>query len=230
MVYYKICTLVTLWLQHDWLLGAFLYGPGPCEENLKKQKIMYEAFQRERQLNKQQAALATGVLVFDEVKVVSKLMWNSRNQQLIGLAMNPEEMTSLLDVYRTYNGADHGKQTTYIMQFLWRDLTSPYDIVGPYYTSGESLKGKAVLPCVLETLKLFHLYGFRVIALVCDGASSNLSTLKVTSGVCGAYGSSNKAEQYAVQPWFKNPFDPEHNIYWVICPTHQVQDILSYST
>ena len=67
VVYYKMCTLVTLWLQHDWLLGAFLYGPGPCEENLKKQKIMYEAFQRECQLNKQQAALDTGILVFDEL-------------------------------------------------------------------------------------------------------------------------------------------------------------------
>ena len=99
--------------------GAFLYGPGPCEENLKKQRIMYEAFQRERQLNRQPAALATGVLFFDEVKVVSKLMWNSRNQQLIGLAMNPEEMASLLDVYRTYSDADQGKETTYIMQFLY---------------------------------------------------------------------------------------------------------------
>ena len=183
---------------------------------------MYEAFQRERQLNKQPAALATGALVVDEVKVVSKLMWNSRNQQLIGLAMNPEEMASLLDVYRTYSDADWRKETTYIMQFLWRDLTSPYDIVGPYYTSSGSLKGKAVLLCVLETLKLFHLCGFRVIALVCDGASPNLSTLKVTSGECGAYGSSNKVEQYAVRPWFKNPFDPDRNIYWVICPTHQV--------
>ena len=162
---------------------------GLVKRNLKKQRIMYEAFQRERQLNKQPAALATGALVFDEVKVVSKLMWNSRNQQLIGLAMNPEEMASLLDVYRTYSDADQGKETTYIMQFLWRELKSPYDIVGPYYTSNESLKAKAVLPCVLETLKLFHRYGFRVIALVCDGASPNLSTLKETSGVCGAYGS-----------------------------------------
>ena len=95
-------------------------------------------------------------------------MWNSRNQQLsvISLAMNPEEMATLHDVYRTYSDADRGKETTYIMQFLWQDLTSPYDIVGPYYTSSESLKGKAVLPCVLEIIinKLFHLYGFRVIA------------------------------------------------------------------
>jgi hypothetical protein len=79
---------------------------------------MYEAFQRERQLNKQPAPLATGALIFDEVKVVSKLMWNSRNQQLIGLAMNPEEMATLLDVYRTYSDTDQRKQTTYIMQFL----------------------------------------------------------------------------------------------------------------
>ena len=31
------------------------------------------------------------------------------------------------------------EQTAYIMQFLWRDLTSSYDIVGPYYTNSETL-------------------------------------------------------------------------------------------
>ena len=41
------------------------------------------------------------VLVFDEVKVVSRLMWNSRNQQIIGLAMSPEDMSSLHDIYMT---------------------------------------------------------------------------------------------------------------------------------
>ena len=100
--------------------------------------------------------------------------------------MNPEEMVSLIDVYRTCSDADQG---TYIMQFLWRDLIFSYNIVGPYYTSGKSLKGKTVLPCVIEAFKLFHLYEFRVIGLVCDGASSNLFTLKVTSGVYGAMSS-----------------------------------------
>ena len=41
-----------------------------------------------------------GVLIFDEVKVVCRLMWNSRSHQLVGLAMSHEELASLSDIYK----------------------------------------------------------------------------------------------------------------------------------
>ena len=73
------------------------------------------------------------MLVFDEVKVVSRLMWirNSRNQQIIGLAMSPDDMSSLHDIYMTYDEDTKTEQTSYVLQFLWKDLTSKFDIVGP---------------------------------------------------------------------------------------------------
>lgn len=40
------------------------------------------------------------MLIFDDVKVISRLMWNSRSQKIIGLAMSPEEMSSLHDAYQ----------------------------------------------------------------------------------------------------------------------------------
>jgi len=40
-----------------------------------------------------------GVLIFDEVKVACQLMWNSRSQKLMGLAMTHDEQASLLDIY-----------------------------------------------------------------------------------------------------------------------------------
>ena len=33
-----------------------------------------------------------GVLIFDEVKVICRIMWNSRSQWLIGLSMSHREM------------------------------------------------------------------------------------------------------------------------------------------
>ena len=38
-----------------------------------------------------QAPLGNSVLIFDEVKVISRLMWNSRSQTIIGLAMNAND-------------------------------------------------------------------------------------------------------------------------------------------
>ena len=46
---------------------------------------------------------------------------------MIGLAMQPEDMASILDVYSTYSksGSDaNADRTNYIMQFLWHDLSS----------------------------------------------------------------------------------------------------------
>ena len=60
-------------------------------------------------------------------------MWNSRSQALSRLAMTAEDMSSLIDVYQLLQKPKVAAQTSYILQFLWRDLTSNYDIIGPYF-------------------------------------------------------------------------------------------------
>ena len=129
------------------------------------------------------------MIVFDEVKVVSRLMWNSRNQQIIGLAMSPEDMSSLHDIYQAYDEEAKTEQTSYVLQFLWRDLTSKFDIVGPYFTSSKGIKAKFTIACVFETIKLFQLYRFETSGIVCDRASTNVTAIKCTTiGHTGAYG------------------------------------------
>lgn len=103
-----------------------------------------------------QAPLSNGVLIFDEVKVISRLMWNSRSQTIIGLAMNANDQASLLDVYQLFNEDKPVDRTSYILQFLWRDLTSSYDIVGPYFTSSDTCNAKFIHACVMETIQLFQ--------------------------------------------------------------------------
>lgn len=207
--------------------GAFLSGPGAMEEAIYKQSKLYAAFKEEQQQKGLKVPRGDGVLVFDEVKVVSRLMWNSRNQQITGLAMSPEDMSSLHDIYMTYDEDTKTEQTTYILQFLWRDLTSKFDIVGPYFTSSGSVKSKFTIACVFETIKLFQLYGFETSGIVCDGASTNLTTIKYTSGShSGAYGSDSSQSGYPVPaPCFENPFNPPNLIYWIVCPSHQVNKI-----
>ena len=113
-------------------------------------------------------------------------MWNSRSLKLIGLSMSHVEQSSLSDVYQVLD-SNLAQQTSYILQFLWRDLTSDFDIIGPYFTYSKTMDSKFVLSCVLETIKLFHLHGLSMMLLVCDGASTNLSTLKASHGQYGAY-------------------------------------------
>jgi len=44
--------------------------------------------------------------------------------------MTADNQASLHDVYQLFDKDKAADQTVYIMQFLWRDLMSSYDIVG----------------------------------------------------------------------------------------------------
>ena len=136
--------------------GCFLHDAGASWESISKQVEQYEKFKVQCIKTGKQAPLGNGVLIFDEVKVISRLMWNSRSQTIIGLAMNANDQASLLDVYQLFHEDKLVDQTAYILQFLWRDLTSSYDIVGPYFTSSDTCTAKFIYACVMETIQLLQ--------------------------------------------------------------------------
>lgn len=156
---------------------------GASHEKLAQEAKCFNEFKLQWIAEKLKMPQRDGVLIFDEVKVVCQLMWNSHSHQLVGLAMCHEELASLTDVYQLLNPNYQSQQTTYILQFLWRDLTSPFDVVGPYYTSSGALESKFILACVYESIRVIYLYGFKMCALVCDAAAPNVSVIKATTGV-----------------------------------------------
>ena len=121
---------------------------GASHDRLAQEAKHFQEFKLQRVAQNLKAPQGDGVLIFDEVKVVCRLMWNSRSHQLVGLAMSHQELASLTDIYQLLDPEYRSKQTTYILQFLWRDLTSPFDVVGPYFTSSGSLESKFILSCV----------------------------------------------------------------------------------
>ena len=136
--------------------GCFLHDSGASWESISKQVEQFEQFKAMCNASGKLMPMADSVLIFDEVKVVSQLMWNSRSQTIIGLAMTEEDQASLHDVYQLFDKDKTADQTGYIMQFLWRDLTSSYDIVGPFYTNSETFSAKTIHACVFETIHLFQ--------------------------------------------------------------------------
>jgi len=106
--------------------GTFLHSPGANNNCIVDQVARYIAFKEECRVNGKQEPKADGVLIFDEVKVACQLLWNSRNHQLIGLAMTQKDLSSLNDIYR-----------------ILQD-----------FTCSASMEAKFVLTCVFETIKL----------------------------------------------------------------------------
>ena len=112
--------------------GAFLHEAGAAAESIAKQVKMYAASVPKCKKEGKLTPQSDGTLIFDEVKVISGLIWNSRSQRIIGLAMTERDQASLQDVFQSLSPDQHVQQTTHMLQFLWRDLTSGFDIVGPY--------------------------------------------------------------------------------------------------
>ena len=84
--------------------------------------------------------------------------------------MTSQQMLTL-HVYEALE--DETSKTSYVLQTLWRDLSSDYDIIGPYYTSEGGLKSKFLvawhvymMPCVSFTSSISKLYQLCVMELV----------------------------------------------------------------
>lgn len=132
--------------------------------------------------------------------------------------MSSDDMKSLHDIYEALDEDESCQKTTYILQFLWRDLSSDYDVVGPYFTLSSTMDAKQTYSFVISTMTAFHKYGFKVRCLVCDGASSNMAVMK-TFG-------STKEDSDGFSASFVSPLDGEP-VFMVTCPSHQVSNIQS---
>ena len=82
-------------------------------------------------------------------------------------------------------------------------------------------------------LKALSSFGFKVCVLLCDGASSNLTVLKLLSGNPKTQfpvhaDAETLRERYSVEASFINPEDPHGNpIFLMICPSHQVLELFN---
>ena len=199
--------------------GSNLESPGDIQKRLSESYKEYQAMVEQKKAEGLKPPLREGVLIFDEVKVAMKVSWNSRNEELVGLARTSTEMQTLQDVYETLSSDRKTQRVSYVLQTLWRDLTSEYDIIGPYYTSASTIKSKFLLSCVMDAIYQFHVFHFETSLLICDGASSNLSLLKALSGRDGAYThDETQSDKFQVPVSFANPFTGQQ----LICPSHQV--------
>ena len=146
----------------------FLHEVGASSDCISSQLANYMIYKEECRKQGRKQPQEDGVLIFDEVKVACQLMWNSRNNQLMGLAMTHQELASLLDIYKYINNIKGTEQTSYKLQF---DFMRSFDIVGPYFTSSSSVETFITL-CIFETISLFQSHGLKTSLLVCDGAAA----------------------------------------------------------
>ncbi len=69
---------------------------------------------------------------------------------------------------------------------------------------------------VTRTMLAFTQFNFSVRAVLCDGASTNLSLMKL---LCG-----HSNDMDTITPWFMSPFDGQ-TVFLIVCPSYQVRTV-----
>ena len=202
--------------------------PGECDTYLSEQLKKYKLMCDELRSKSSPVPEGMGALIFDEVKVVSQVLFNSKNNTLVGYAMNADDMAGLQDIYLHLDPNNKTLKTHYILQFLWRDLCSDFDVLGPYYTCHASLEHKYIIACVLDAMRKLNNYAFKTKVIICDGASSNLTAIKYFMGHRGMFDHSlvDGDIVHRITPRSYNPLTNE-DMFFMICPTHQMKNIIA---
>ena len=74
-----------------------------------------------------------------------------------------------------------------MLQFVWCDLSSKYDIISPYYSSAQGFDSKFTMACLQDALYFFEAYSFHALAIIGDGASWNHTVFKQLCGHSGKF-------------------------------------------
>lgn len=123
---------------------------------MARQYCMYNKHCEDVPVKSEHPPVGEGILIFDEVKVQSKVMWISKNNDIVGLAVLDDELRSLHDVYESIKDEKGRQMAPHILQFLWRDLSSNFAVIGPYFTSDSVMEAKFITPCVPEAMLAFE--------------------------------------------------------------------------
>jgi hypothetical protein len=168
-------------------MRQYVHQPGINHEYMLAQRERYMCFCSEKVKQGAKKPIGEGALVFDEVKIIDKLVWNSRSETFVGVAMSKDDCCEIRDIFAKADTDSQPLATQYIVQFLWRDLSADFDVIGPYYSSSKHITQQFLMGCLMDTMRIFTAYGFCVTCLVCDGAATNLSLIKTTLGLRGKH-------------------------------------------
>jgi len=76
-----------------------------------------------------------------------KVAWNLKGGGITGFTMSEDELHVLHDVYSSAVNLSNANKAKYVVQFLWRDLTSSYDMIGPYFPVENSIDSNILQEC-----------------------------------------------------------------------------------
>lgn len=136
--------------------------------------------------------MCEGVLIMDEVKITGKLIFCPKSRRIVGLGTQFDQYADLLDPYAYLDCQSQNRPAEHILQFIWRDVRRNFDVLGGRFSFPNAIEAKQLLPCLKETLVLFHRFKFGVMAVISDFGKPNVKVMEhLIAGKSGHMGVSS---------------------------------------
>ena len=123
-------------------------------------------------------------LIFDEVKIKEDLVYNKHSGELIGFVdiSDVHEHLTALEQSCLETADSSPKLATHMLVFMIRGLFSSLEFPYAQFPVA-SASGEVIFPIVWHCIEHLEMIGFKVLAVVCDGASPNRKFFKM-HGTC----------------------------------------------
>ena len=141
----------------------------------EEDKAIVEAADLSKDLNKYVT------LVMDEMYIKSDLVYDKHDGTLIGFVNIGDVNNQLLDFQALiHNGESRSSLATTMMVFMVKGLLHNFNYPYAQFACG-SMSGDLIFDPIWEAIARLERIGFFVLALCCDGASSNCKFFKLHS-------------------------------------------------
>jgi len=148
------------------------------------------------------------ILLFDEMKIKSSLVYSKNTGKLIGFTELGDINEELDEFSRKVTGKETKQLATHVLCIMARSLLGHYSYPIAYFSSC-GFSSDQLFPVIWQSVRVLESIGFRVSAMVSDGASPNRRFFRLHEFVDG----SNKSLDGVVY-WWWNRFDTTRKIYF----------------
>lgn len=156
-------------------LCNFLLLSASFESYLLDQTRLYEELNKDHRPSGQRC----GALIIDEVKVKGKAILSIKSRKILGLCTSINDFSDLVDSFATFDYQIPNLPGEFVVQTLWRDFTSDFDLLGPRFVFYETIKAKHLMTIIRSTIICFHRYDWDILALISDCARVNVKVMQL---------------------------------------------------
>lgn len=155
-------------------------------------------------------------LLVDEISIKEDLIYKASTGEIVGFCQLNESSNKLKDLEKQIKeDGDNLPIATHIMQLMIRGITTSFKHPLAFFPC-HKMKAPELYSIVWECLENIHLFGLKILVVVCDKAGINQKMIKMWCSTPGENDSS--------QPFYKanNPYSNEL-LYFVSDPPHLIK-------